>query len=82
VTGGRARHVLGECLSYFADVDNYPLLIMLGRRKERIVILDIVNGSCELDQTRACLERTLNPIHDQTMTKVDEVYILNVCRVL
>jgi len=46
---------------------------MLSHQKDRIVLLDIVNGNCDLDQTRACLERTLNPILEQSIISINEV---------
>ncbi len=46
---------------------------MLSRQKDRIVLLDIVNGNCDLDQTRACLERTLNPVLEQSIISINEV---------
>jgi len=70
---GRARQVLFECLSYFNNINSYPLLLMLSRQKDRIVLLDIVNGNCDLDQTRACLERTLNPVLEQSIISINEV---------
>jgi hypothetical protein len=70
---GRARQIFVECLSYFNNVNSYPLLLMLGRQKDRIVLLDIVNGNCDLDQTRACLERTLNPVLEQSIISINEV---------
>ncbi len=70
---GRARQIFVECLSYFNNVNNYPLLLMLSRQKERIVLLDIVNGNCDIDQTRACLERTLNPVLEQSIISINEV---------
>jgi hypothetical protein len=70
---GRARQILFECLSYFKNVNSYPLLLMLSHQKDRIVLLDIVNGNCDLDQTRACLERTLNPVLEQSIISINEV---------
>lgn len=46
---------------------------MLSHQKDRIVLLDIVNGNCDLDQTRACLERTLNPVLEQSIISINEV---------
>ncbi|CAF3065010.1 unnamed protein product [Rotaria sp. Silwood2] len=69
---GRARQILVECLSYFTNVDNYPLLLLLSRQKDKIVLLDIINGHWDLDQTRACLERTLNPILEQSIIPINE----------
>jgi len=74
---GRARQVLFECLSYFNNVNSYPLLLMLSHQKDRIVLLDIVNGNCDLDQTRACLERTLNPVLEQSIISINETTSLS-----
>ena len=54
-------------------MNSYPLLLILSRQKDRIVLLDFVNGNCDFDQTRACLERTLNPDLEQSIISVNEV---------
>ena len=46
---------------------------MLSRQKDRVVLLDVINGNSDLDQTRACLERTLNPILEQSIISINEV---------
>lgn len=70
---GRARQILFKCFSYFNDVNSYPLLLILSRQKDRIVLLDIINGNCDFDQTRACLERTLNPMLEESIISSNEV---------
>ncbi|CAF0914113.1 unnamed protein product [Adineta ricciae] len=74
---GSARQILLECLSHFTYVDSYPLLIILTRQYNRVVLLDVINGNWDLDQTRACLERTLNPIHEQSIITVNETTSLS-----
>lgn len=78
----RARQILFECFSYFNNINNYPLLLMLSRQKDRIVLLDVVHGNCDLDQTRACLERTLNPILEQSIISINEVNYYSLSRFL
>ena len=46
---------------------------MLNCHKDKVVLLDLINGNCDLDQTRACLERTLNPVVEQSTIATDEV---------
>ncbi|CAF1298083.1 unnamed protein product [Adineta steineri] len=74
---GRAQQIFIKCFSYFDHINNYPLLILLSRQNDRIVLLDIVNGNSDLDQTRACLERTLNPIHEQSIISYNETTSLS-----
>ncbi|CAF1488638.1 unnamed protein product [Rotaria sordida] len=74
---GRTRQILVECLSYFTNVDDYPLLLLLSRQKDKIVLLDIINGHWDLDQTRACLERTLNPVLEQSIIPINETISLS-----
>ncbi|CAF2085380.1 unnamed protein product [Rotaria magnacalcarata] len=74
---GRVRQVLLECLSYFHDVDNYPLLLLLSSQKDRMILLDIINGNWDLNQARACLERTLNPVHEQCIIPINETASLS-----
>jgi len=54
---GRARQILFECLSYFNNINSYPLLLMLSRQKDRVVLLDVVNGDCEF-RSNTSLSRT------------------------
>ena len=54
-------------------MNSYPLLLILSCQKDRIVLLDYVSGNCDLDQTRACLERTLNPDLEQSIISINEV---------
>lgn len=70
---GRAREIFTRCFSYFNNVNNYPLLLILTRQTDRIVLLDFVNGNCDFHQTRACLERTLNPNLEQSIISINEV---------
>ncbi|UJR29108.1 hypothetical protein I4U23_010322 [Adineta vaga] len=74
---GRVRQIFLECFSYFTNIDSYPLLLILTRQNDRVVLLDIINGNWDLDQTRACLERTLNPIHEQSIISINETISLS-----
>lgn len=68
-----ARSILAECFACFQSVDCYPLLLILTRHHDRIALLDVVNGDWDLHRTRACLERTLNPIFEQSTISINEV---------
>lgn len=57
----RVRSILHDCFSSMKDIHRYPLLILLNREQERIVLLDIIQGNWDLEQTRACLQRHFNP---------------------
>ena len=69
---GRARDVLVECLCNFSDVDNYPLLLMVTRQKDRVILVDFIRGNSSFDETRSCLERTLNPVFDESIRLSNE----------
>ena len=55
------------------DIHRYPLMILLSREQERIVLLDIVQGNWDLEQTRACLHRHFNPSLDQSKISTEDV---------
>lgn len=69
---GRVREILIECLCNATEINNYPLLLIVSRQKDRVILLDTIHGDSNYDQARSCLERTFNPMFDQPIVVSNE----------